>query len=90
MTSFPSALCVDRFFGLMNGIVALYFFDIFAIFLLSVETITWLKIFDLIAYSIVWAISGLPPIILIFLFGTPREPPLAAIKQTGFILTIRS
>ena len=49
------------------------------------ETITLENSFDLIADSIVCAISGLLPSNLIFFLGTPLEPPRAAIIQIGFI-----
>ena len=40
---------------------------------------------ELIAEVIVCAINGFFEIILMFLFGIPFEPPLAQIKQIGFI-----
>ena len=39
---------------------------------------------ELTVFRIEWAINGYPEIILIFLFGTPFEPHLAAIKQNDY------
>ena len=68
ITSSVEAESVASFFGRIKGTSAPYFFDIFAISLFSVETITELKIFESSAFSIVCAISGLPANFLIFFF----------------------
>ena len=85
ITSSVEAESVANFFGRTKGTSAPNFFDIFAISLFSVETITELKIFESSAFYIVYAKSGLPANFLIFFFGTPLDPPLAAIKQIGFM-----
>ena len=53
--------------------------SLIAISLLSVETTTLEIFFELNACSIVHAIKGLPPIILMFFLGISLEPFLAGI-----------
>ena len=49
------------------------------------ETITCSNACEAKAVSIVYAIKGFLPNSRIFLFGTPFEPPLAAIRQIEFL-----
>jgi len=70
--------------GRRNGTSAPYFFAIEAISGSSVETTIWLKRLDFMEDSIVYAIRGLPANCRIFFRGTPCEPPLAPMKQSGF------
>jgi hypothetical protein len=69
---------------LRKGTSAPNSFEISAISLSSVETITFSKRFDLIADSIEYAIIGLPKNSLIFFLGILLLPPLAGIIQIFF------
>ena len=75
----------DIFLGLRNGTLALYFFEIEAIFFESVLTTTSSINLDCLQTAIVYAINGCPFTIAIFLFFIDLDPNLAGIIATIFI-----
>ena len=72
--------------GRINGTFAPYYSEIFLISSESVETTTWSNIFDSIAETIEYAISGWPFKGVIFLLTTLFDPDLAGIRATLFFM----